>query len=223
MEHLRITSERSTGQMVTDTLRKAIFHGDLKLGERLVEANIAKTLNVSITPVRHAFNQLATEGLINVVPYKGTNVVDITESFIAEVYQIRLGLETLAVELSFPHLVEEDCTILESYADQMGKLAVAGKFEEVAEFDVRFHKLFYEKSGNSILLEMWNILQSRIQLFQTYGRVYSHPAQSGEAFERHMKFVHAIRNKDLATLTRTVKDHIENGEQLLISGHSIGS
>jgi DNA-binding GntR family transcriptional regulator len=124
--------------------------------------------------------------------------------------------------LSFPRLGKEDCTLLESYAEQMGKLAIAGKFEEVAEIDVRFHKLFYEKSGNSILLEMWNILQSRIQLFQTYGRVYSHPAQSGEAFDRHMKFVHAIRNQDLTALTRVVQDHIETGIQLVIDGHSNG-
>jgi DNA-binding GntR family transcriptional regulator len=169
----------------------------------------------------NAFNQLATEGLINVVPYKGTNVVEITESFIVEVYRIRLQLETLAVELSFPQLGEEDCTLLESYADRMGKLAIAGKFEEVAEIDVRFHKLFYEKSGNSILLEMWNILQSRIQLFQTYGRAYSHPTQSGEVFERHMKFVNAIQSRNLAALTRVVKEHIETGKHLLIGDSAV--
>jgi DNA-binding GntR family transcriptional regulator len=216
LNNLRLGSERSTSQMVAETLRRAIFRGDLKLGERLVEANIAKKLNVSITPVRHAFTQLANEGLIIVVPYKGTNVVEITKSFIAEVYNIRLVLETLAAELSFPHLTEEDCLALEEYSRQMEELTKSGSFEEVAAIDIRFHKLFYERSGNGILLEMWNTLQSRIQLFQSYGRLYSHPVNAGEVERRHLRFVQAIRNKDLAMLTQMIKEHIEMGMHLVI-------
>jgi DNA-binding GntR family transcriptional regulator len=213
---LQLSNERSTSQMVAETLRRAIFRGDLKLGERLVEANVAKQLNVSITPVRQAFGQLANEGIIIVVPYKGTNVVDITEAFVEEVYNIRIVLEMLAVELSLPHLTENDCARLEQYSKEMDALTSAGAFEDVAAIDIRFHGLFYERSGNSILLEMWKTLQSRIQLFQTFGRRYSPPVSSGDVEKRHMNIVQSIRQKDLPLLKQFIKEHIETGKRLIV-------
>jgi DNA-binding GntR family transcriptional regulator len=216
-DKLQIVNERSISQMVAETLKKAIFQGKLKLGERLVEANIAKMLKVSITPVRQAFSQLANDGLIVVVPYKGTTVVEITEAFIEEVYKIRKVLEVLAVELSLPLMTEEDCSILEQYAKDMDALTEAGSFEEVAVIDIRFHRLFYERSGNAILLEIWSTLQSRIQLFQTYGRLYSQSVKKGEVEMRHLRIVNAIRNKDLNGLILLVKEHIEAGKQLVIN------
>ncbi|TVY09240.1 GntR family transcriptional regulator [Paenibacillus cremeus] len=217
---LQIATERSISQKVAETLRKAIFRGDLKLGERLVEANVAKTLNVSITPVRQAFSQLATEGLIHVIPYKGTNVIQITETFIEEVYSIRISLELMAVELAFPRLTPADCDKLEVYAKNMDNLTQAGKFEEVAEIDIQFHGLFYERSEHALLLEIWNNLQSRIQLFQSYGRIHTHPVNKGVVENRHLKIVQAIRQGDLPRLLQTMKEHIEAGKLMVLNHYN---
>ncbi|WP_158299577.1 GntR family transcriptional regulator [Paenibacillus antri] len=209
-------NERSTSQKVAETLRKAIFRGDLKLGERLVEANVAKTLNVSITPVRQAFGQLATEGLINVVPYKGTNVVNITPAFIEEVYSIRSKLELMAVELAFPNLQPSDWDKLEAYARKMELLTQAGDYQEAAEVDIDFHRMFYERSEHGLLLEMWSMLQSRIQLFQSYGRIYSPPSEKGEAENRHLAIVDAVRQGDRMLLLRLTEQHIEAGKRMVM-------
>ena len=49
--------KRSASDYVTEVLRRAIVTRELEPGERLVEIDMAKKLNVSITPVRHAFMQ----------------------------------------------------------------------------------------------------------------------------------------------------------------------
>jgi DNA-binding GntR family transcriptional regulator len=218
MEHLnlQISGERSISQKVAETLRKAIFRGDLKLGERLVEANVAKSLNVSITPVRQAFTQLAAEGLIQVVPYKGTNVIQITETFIDEAYSIRLKLELMAAELALPRMTPDDCSLLENYAKQMDRLAWEGSTEPFAEIDIRFHGLFYERAGQGLLLEIWKMIQSRIQLLQSYGRLYHRPEKLGEVEGRHMEIVRAVREGDLPQLIRIMEAHIQRGKTMMM-------
>lgn len=218
--NLQLSGERSTSQKVAETLRNAIFRGELKLGERLVEANIAKMLNVSITPVRQAFHQLASEGLIQVVPYKGTNVIEITESLINEVYSLRLRLELMAVELAYPHLTAEDGELLESYVRQMDQLTQEGKFGVFAEIDNRFHGLFYERSGHALLLDVWRMLQSRIRLLQTYWMFYSQPKTEAELEIHHMEIVNAIREGERSRLLDLTAAHIEMGKSMIMGRYS---
>lgn len=208
-------NERSVSHFVTDTIRKAIIRGELRLGERLVEANLAKSLNVSITPVRHAFSQLSQEGLIHVYPYKGTYVVDITERFIDEVCSARMILEIKAVELSYSKLDQEDFNRLKEYASEMERLLQMGLFEESAKMDILFHRVFYEKSGHSVLIELWNSIQSRIQLFQSYGR-WNRNNPKGYIEQRHLKIIELVRKRDLPLLLENIKEHIDSSRIMMI-------
>jgi DNA-binding GntR family transcriptional regulator len=211
-----LTKERSTSQKVAETLKDAIFRGELPLGERLVEANIAKSLHVSITPVRHAFTQLANEGLINVVPYKETHVVQINETFVNEVFSVRTPLELMAVELACPRLTPADCDSLENLARAMDTAAHSGKNEEMAKYDIQFHGLFYERSQHTLLLHIWKTIQARIQLLQSYGRTHHQPAPAGEVEQRHMKIIKAVRLGDSELLKKRVKEHIDTGKRMVL-------
>ena len=55
-------------EVVFKTLRNAIIHGELKPGERLMEEKLAKSLEVSRTPVREAIRMLELEGLAETLP-----------------------------------------------------------------------------------------------------------------------------------------------------------
>lgn len=83
----------SAKERVASELRKAILSKQLKEGENLTLENVAQQLNVSITPVREAFQILAHDGLIKLRPNKGAIVLGITETYIREHYQIRGILE----------------------------------------------------------------------------------------------------------------------------------
>ena len=56
------------------TLRDGILTGKYKEGDELREVTIGKELGVSRTPVREALRQLELEGLVTIVPNKGTYV-----------------------------------------------------------------------------------------------------------------------------------------------------
>ena len=68
----------SAKERVASELRKAILSKQLKEGENLTLENVAQQLNVSITPVREAFQILAHDGLIKLRPNKGAIVLGLS-------------------------------------------------------------------------------------------------------------------------------------------------
>ena len=89
----------SAKEKVVSELRKAILSKRMVEGESLTLENIASQLNVSITPVREAFQILDRDGLIKLRKNKGAVVLGITDTYIKEHYQLRGILEASAVKL----------------------------------------------------------------------------------------------------------------------------
>src|SRR5262245_66028170 len=97
MELARIQRERAV-DAVYNALRQAIISSLLKPGERLNVYELANKLGVSLTPVRSAIQQLATEGLVEIRPRSGTFVATLTPQDVDETFKIRCALECLAGE-----------------------------------------------------------------------------------------------------------------------------
>ena len=91
----------SLSQLVTDRLRESIIYGDLKLGEPVSEIKLGKSLKVSKTPVRHALAQLKLEGLVTVIPQKGTYIFTLSYSDLGHLNEHRAIIERNALRLSF--------------------------------------------------------------------------------------------------------------------------
>ena len=85
MELTKISRQRATDE-VYEALRQSILGHLFAPGERLQVEEIAAKLGVSLTPVRHAIQQLATEGLIEIKPRSGTFVAKLTSPFFGRAY-----------------------------------------------------------------------------------------------------------------------------------------
>ena len=90
----------SAKEKVASELRKAILSRKMKEGEILSLDSVATQLNVSITPVREAFQILARDGLIKLRQNKGAIVLGITDTYIREHYQLRAILESACAGLA---------------------------------------------------------------------------------------------------------------------------
>ena len=84
-------------EVVFNNLRDAILKGQLKPGERLLENHLADKLGVSRTPVREALRMLEQENLVELIPRRGAQVLDISAEDIKNVLEIRSALEVVSV------------------------------------------------------------------------------------------------------------------------------
>ncbi len=197
---------RSTTDYVYNELRYRIYTHQLQGGDRLVEAKVSQELSVSITPVREAFARLASQGLLTVFPYKGTYVTVVTNEYIRDLYYLRRHLETMAAELGFPHLTEEDIRWYEDIIDESDRAFDRDDLFTSIACDVQFHERLFLISGSALLLEMWNLIKHRIEVFQSYTK----PVMRQRMSERHQEMMEALRTGDSARYIAALLSHIES-------------
>src|SRR5258708_9359161 len=83
-----------------DRVRQAILRGELRQGQRLHARDLAERWDVSATPLREAFQRLAGEGLVELLPQRGARVSELASDEAARIYELRLLLEPLALRQS---------------------------------------------------------------------------------------------------------------------------
>ena len=147
---------RALRDSIATAIRSAIANGQLRPGDPVPEAQIAEQLRVSRSPVREAFRKLEEQGLLVSYPHRGTYVTQFTEKDAREIYQLRVGLEGLAMRWAVetgqgPELQARLARIV----DRMRLLVGTDRMSEMAELDSEFHTAIMEASGNSRLQQVW--------------------------------------------------------------------
>lgn len=90
-------SRESAASAIEKDLRRAIIELDLLPGARLSEQDIATRLGVSRQPVREALIKLANSRLVEVRPYRGTEVARISAQEMTEALFVRQAVENAVV------------------------------------------------------------------------------------------------------------------------------
>lgn len=107
----KMVLQRIRYQNMTDavyaSLSEAIFSRRFALGQRINVDELRQQLGVSRTPLKDALNRLATEGLIRVVPHRGTFVSELRADEMAEISDVRRVLKLYAVEQGIPRITPQ--------------------------------------------------------------------------------------------------------------------
>lgn len=90
-------SLRTAQENVLQYLRHAIVSGRLPPGTRLVQAELAATLNISVTPIREALRELGAIGLVDLDPFRGAVVHTPTLAELEDIFEIRAALLPLNI------------------------------------------------------------------------------------------------------------------------------
>lgn len=104
-------------------LRRKIMSGELEPGLQLKEEHLATDLNVSRTPVRAAIQQLISDGLLIQGSKRGAFVAAWTDRDIAEVFQIRIMLESAACGLAAVNSSPKQVNALRTLTNEMSRLS----------------------------------------------------------------------------------------------------
>lgn len=193
-------------QVVTAII-KAAADGILRPGERIIEADLARRLQVSRVPVREALRQLESKGIVENTPYAGMRLMKVNERRIADTLKVRLALEHEAVkELLEVDAVEpldfspfeaiiEDMRVASSYKDGY-RLALA---------DTAFHRLLCSIAGNEVLANTWEPLAQQMTII--IGISATEIDQDG-IVEEHVLLLDALKSRDPSKIAPVLREHI---------------
>ena len=138
-------------ESVVERLRNMIVEGDLAAGERLHDANLATTLQVSRTPIREAIKLLATEGLVDLLPGRGARVSDFSIDDIRQLFEAIAGIERNACELAAERMTDRDLEKLQRLHDRMARHHAAGERQTYFKLNHEIHLAIVAASNNTIL------------------------------------------------------------------------
>lgn len=142
----------SLSAQVFETIRDAIFRGELKAGETLRELGLAKTLNVSQATVREALAHLEQFGLVVRTPNRSTNVTTFSHADAAHRATVRLSLEELAFLEARERMTADEMEEVATLADQAEEASTNGATAyDAIVAERRFHGRVWELSGNPVL------------------------------------------------------------------------
>ncbi len=201
--------------VVFNTLRDAIVHGEFEPGERLMEVSLANRLGVSRTPVREAIRMLELEGLVVMIPRRGAEVARITEKDLKDTMEIRIALEELAVELACLRIDDAGKEKLKkaciSFREAIGSKLVPA----IVDKDVEFHDVIFEMSDNPRLV---NLSKNLSEQFYRYRVVYVRDmSYHDKLVEEHDAITNAILLGDVVKAKEVMHKHIYDQEQIVIN------
>ncbi|MHB9093164.1 MAG: GntR family transcriptional regulator [Eubacteriales bacterium] len=201
-------------EIVFESLREAILNAMLKPGERLMEIQLAEEMGVSRTPVREAIRKLELEGFVVMIPRKGAYVAGISVKDIADVFEIRTALESLAAGLAAERITEEELEQLERILVKIGECVTNKDLEQIIEIDTEFHDVLFKASRNERLVQIVSNLREQIQRFRTAS--LATPGRMKYAFEEHKKIVEAVSERNVELAQTLAREHIENAENSML-------
>lgn len=227
MKLRRLTRKRATDE-VYETLRDAILNRLFKPGERLQVDEIAERLGVSLTPVRHAIQQLATEGLIEIKPRSGTFVATLSLEEIEATFDVRIALECLAAEKTMDRIRPADEQKLEELLEQLRKTVAdeeSLRKHEKANSDL--HLLLIESAGNRRLTEIYKGLNAHLTIARIHAaerNTAGDPRPAKETARRfaveqaeHDEIIAALRQRDLPRMQAALRRHIGRAKESLMN------
>lgn len=145
-------SDRQSKQSVAyEYLKTSIITGKLPPEKQLVERDICEKLGLSRTPVREAFRQLSSEGLVDFTPGKGVIVVEMTMEKARQMYELKEALETMAARLSAEKASEEDLEQMRQCLERHRTAYENKQFSLAVDIDIHFHILLLKGSKNPLI------------------------------------------------------------------------
>ena len=202
-------------ESIAESIRDSIINGKIKPGERLLEPNVAKLLGVSRTPVREAFFQLESEGLVEVMPRKGAVVSEISIKDATELYSVRSVLEGLAAKLAVANITASKIEELKNINELLIKHTKkeSDNFREITALNNQFHDLINREAQNEKLYQTIELLRKQTM---RYNYIYlSVMFRIKVSIGEHEEIIRLLSEKKAEESENYMRKHVEDaGKQL---------
>ena len=193
----------------------AIIAGELAASALITEGDIAQTLGLSRTPVREAFLALESAGLLRLFPKKGAVVTAIDDTETAELLQVRILLETKAVQLlgERPHDIEAVTDELAALIQVQADAADIGDLLAYARADHRFHSRIVDETRNRVIDDIYARLGPRLE--RLVHRVAARETDGiGRLIDEHRRLAAHLAAGDTVAYDRELRAHLESGHRI---------
>jgi DNA-binding GntR family transcriptional regulator len=206
--NLRPLALRHLKDEAYDVLKAAITSLALPPGAPCMEAEMAAQLGISKTPVRHALARLENEGLVTTIPFKGTFVRGVSLEDVNEIFDIRRGLESLAVRIWVERVPASEINELKRIIERTEAAASREGFDAAMASIREFHDVLIARTGNERLVAIFGMLDD--QLLRVRNICGHIPGRIEQSCVEHRAVIAALEARDAGAAEEETQRHLDS-------------
>lgn len=199
---------------VLNEVRRDILSCDLRPGETLSEAELARRYGVSKTPVRDAMQRLEQEGLVEIEPRRGHRVRPISMQEAGDLIEVRAILESAAVAKVARVATDAQLAELDAFRGPDTGSVVA-----FADYNRQFHIVLAELSQNHRLAEE---IKRMMEFYDRLVLVSLTSLSRGDGLQApladHLTIIDALQARNGRLATRLMRQHIARSRSEVMKG-----
>ena len=192
-------------------LREKILKREFKPGTKISVDQVVESLGVSRTPVTTALQRLAKEGLVEIIPQRGTFVTELTARDVSELFDIRLMIELHAAE----HTLQAGkiAQFLDDTQSSMAGMRQAminddyGDYGTFVANDRDLHLALVKCTGNRHLIDLYSEMNVHIQVARVH--YLDSVERARQAYIEHEDILKAFREGQSDQVQQALRNHIQ--------------
>ena len=209
----KLTNAHKSKEAIYQSIRTDIISQKLQPGQLVTEDELAKTYNVSRTPIREIVRKLEYEELVKITN-KRILIYEMTNKDIEEVLHIRMILESAAAREAAQRITDEQIKELEKLEEQLDKAIKKGDSVLSFETDERLHDFIILTAGNMRVRKvLYNLMGQILRIRYISGHK---PGRIKTTGEEHKKIIRAIKKRDASDAEEKMKEHLQSTRELLL-------
>lgn len=209
-----LTRPKTLTERATEILRNSIINNEFMLGEPLSEKLLSENMGISKSPVREALAQLKIEGLVNIIPQKGTFVFTLTLKQLFDLTEMRYILESAALKMSYENNKTGLIDTLTLHLKQMKHYLDLDDLDNYLLHDASFHETFFTFCDNQYLTDAYNQISGKSSALRN--RISKQPKHPNKTYKEHESIYRNISEGDIDEAVRMIGEHFSSFKQYYI-------
>lgn len=200
---------------IAEQIKRLIYAGEFKPGDRLNEAALALRMGTSRGPIREAIRILAGIGLVTAVMNRGVFVRQVSIAEMLEIYDLRALVFGFAAERAAEHVTDEDRLKFEFLLDQMDRACRDGDNDLYYNINLEFHALILSLAHSQRAQRQYDDYVKELHLFRRQN--FNKPGNMRKSNIEHRRIYEAISSGAKSKAKAQAEHHIQSGRQRLLA------
>lgn len=203
--------KNAISEVVYKHITQMLFDGIYPPGSPITRKELAEKMSVSPTPVGEAIARLVGEGIIEQIGRSGYRVKEFTYENLESLYQVRAGMEGMAIRLCLENATDNVMQEISSYFDKFYEIPRDEIIlADYLKADQKFHRRIVDACSNPYILSYNKNYEFQLRSYQ---KGLLRPP--GETIDEHSSIIDAIRKKDPITAqSRMIEHHLATSKAI---------
>lgn len=206
--------DQGASELAAARIRQGIVAGEFRPGEHLSERELCEVTGVSRAAVREAIPTLVSEGLINIVRYRGPIVSQLTEKEARDLYDMRALLEGHCAALFVQRASDDQVTALNASIEDIGRGHDEGDMVGVIDASRRFYEVLAEGADNGAISKALETLHNRMALFRFSSTRW--PGRAERSMAELREIGAAVMARDVLAASDAARIHVERAAEMAL-------